>query len=53
MREDPRDHGRLLDGGDDLESLAAALAVFDIDVEDAPLPNDRIGSVAAVHQRPQ
>ncbi len=33
MREDPDDHRRLLDGGDDLPVAAALRAVFEVDIE--------------------
>ena len=33
VRKDPLDHGRLQDGGDDLELAAAIRAVFEVDLE--------------------
>ena len=41
MREDPDDHGRPFDGGDDLQSATAIRVVFDIDAKDALLPKGR------------
>jgi hypothetical protein len=36
MREDPDNHRRLLDGGDDPELPATLRAVFEVDIEHAP-----------------
>jgi len=35
MREDPDNHGRLFDGGDDLQLAAAVRAMLDVEIEDA------------------
>jgi hypothetical protein len=34
MGEDPEDHWRIFDGGDDLQGAAAVRAVVDVDIED-------------------
>jgi len=34
MGEDPEDHWRIFDGGDDLQCAATVRAVFDVDIED-------------------
>lgn len=46
--ENPDDYGVPLNGGDELEPAAAAWAVFDVDLEGAPLGNDEIGSGPAI-----
>ena len=45
MREDPDDHRRFLDGGDDLQLAAALRAVFEVDIE-YPLEQARPGEAA-------
>jgi hypothetical protein len=43
MGEDPEDHWRIFDGGDDLQGAGAVRAVVDVDIEDPfeqPGPTD-------------